>query len=139
MRVSLESAIQSANSRLLSTPESTGISAPRAHPPSFGPEAPAVPCAAPPSHKGEVRMIMSSSKAVQRTLSLAGVIVALAVGTANAGECPADKVAASGQGQQAGATMPKGVTDNVLGVIDLAKEPIAIQDRMFRLRRLEIQ
>jgi quercetin dioxygenase-like cupin family protein len=84
-------------------------------------------------------MIMSSSKAARRTLSLAGVIVALAVGTANAGECPADKVVASGQGQQAGATMPKDVTDTVLGAIDLAEEPVAIKDRMFRLRRLEIQ
>jgi quercetin dioxygenase-like cupin family protein len=84
-------------------------------------------------------MIMISSKTARRTLSLAGVLVALAVGAANAGECPADKVVASGQGQQAGATMPKGVTDNVLDAIDLAKEPIAIEDRMFRLRRLEIQ
>ena len=84
-------------------------------------------------------MIMSSSKTVRRTLSLAGVMVALALGTANAGECPADKVVASGQGQQAGATMPKDVTDAVLGAIHLAKEPIAINDRMFRLRRLEIQ
>jgi quercetin dioxygenase-like cupin family protein len=84
-------------------------------------------------------MIMSSSKAVGRTLSLAGVIVALGIAAANAGECPADKVVASGQGQQAGATMPKDVTDTVLGAIDLAKEPVAIKDRTFRLRRLEIQ
>jgi quercetin dioxygenase-like cupin family protein len=84
-------------------------------------------------------MIMSSSKPVGRTLALAGVIVALGIGTAGAGECPADKVVASGQGQQAGATMPKDVTDTVLGAIDLAKEPVAIKDRTFRLRRLEIQ
>jgi quercetin dioxygenase-like cupin family protein len=84
-------------------------------------------------------MIMSSSKTVGRALSLAGVVFGLAVGTASAGECPADKMVASGQGQQAGATMPKGVTDNVLGAIDLAKEPVAIKDRMFRLRQLEIQ
>ena len=84
-------------------------------------------------------MIISNSKTVRRTLSLAGVMVALAVGAANAGECPVDQVVASGQGQQAGATMPKGVTDNVLGAIDLAKEPIAIEGRMFRLRQLEIQ
>ena len=71
-------------------------------------------------------MIMSSSRTARRTLSLAGVMVALAVGTANAGECPADKVVTSGQGQQAGASMPKGVTDNVLGAIDLAKEPIGV-------------
>lgn len=77
-------------------------------------------------------MIMSNSKAVWRALSLAGVVAgAMAVGvtTASAGECPADKVVASGQGQQAGATMPKDVTDTVLGAIDLAKEPVAIKDR----------
>lgn len=84
-------------------------------------------------------MIMSSSKAVGRTLSLAGVVVALGIAAANAGECPADQVVASGQGQQAGATMPKDVTDTVLGAIDLGKEPVAIENRMFRLRRLEIQ
>lgn len=83
-------------------------------------------------------MIMSS-KTVRRTLSLASGMLVLAVGTAHAGECPADKIVASGQGQQAGATMPKDVTDTVLGAIDLAKEPIAIENRTFRLRRLEIQ
>jgi quercetin dioxygenase-like cupin family protein len=87
-------------------------------------------------------MIKSNSKAAARVLSLAGIVagtMAVGVMTASAGECPADKVVASGQGQQAGATMPKDVTDTVLGAIDLAKEPVAIEDRMFRLRRLEIQ
>ena len=87
-------------------------------------------------------MIMRNSKAAWRTLSLAGIVagtMAAGVTTASAGECPADKVVASGQGQQAGATMPKDVTDTVLGAIDLATEPVAIEDRMFRLRRLEIQ
>jgi quercetin dioxygenase-like cupin family protein len=51
-----------------------------------------------------------------------------------AGECPADKMVADGQ--KPGATMPKGVTDTVLAAIDLAQEPAAIQNRMFRLRRL---
>jgi quercetin dioxygenase-like cupin family protein len=83
--------------------------------------------------------MITRSKIAGCTLSLAGVVFALAICTASAGECPADKVVPSGQGQQAGATMPKGVTDTVLGAIDLAEEPIAIKDRMFRLRRLEIQ
>ena len=33
----------------------------------------------------------------------------------------------------------KGVTDKVLAVIDVAKEPAKIEGRQFRLRRLEIQ
>ncbi len=89
-------------------------------------------------------MIMSNSsgKAAWRALSLAGVVagaMAVGIGTAGAGECPADQMVASGKGQQPGATMPKDVTDNVLGAIDLASEPVAIKDRQFRLRRLEIQ
>ena len=35
--------------------------------------------------------------------------------------------------------MPKDVTDMVLGSIALADEPVAIQDRQLRMRRLEIQ
>lgn len=58
---------------------------------------------------------------------------------AGAGQCPADKVVASGAGQQPGATAPVGVEDAVLGMIDLAQEPSQIADRKFRLRRLEIQ
>jgi len=72
---------------------------------------------------------------------LAGAIAAVTLlsAGANAGECPADKVVASGTGQQPGATAPSGVEDMVVGAIDLAKEPSQIADRMFRLRRLEIQ
>jgi quercetin dioxygenase-like cupin family protein len=66
-------------------------------------------------------------------------VMLLSVGAASAGQCPADKVVASGTGQQPGATMPVGVKDTVLGMIDLAKEPSQIADRKFRLRRLEIQ
>ena len=56
-----------------------------------------------------------------------------------AGQCPAAKVVASGQGQQAGATAPKGVTDTVLATTDLATEPVAVEGRSFRLRKLVIQ
>lgn len=81
-------------------------------------------------------------RSLPKTLKLAGIVAGamMFVSTAaTAGQCPADKVVPSGQGQQAGATMPKGVTDTVLGAIDVAKEPVAIADRQFRLRRLEIQ
>lgn len=87
-------------------------------------------------------MSLLSSRGLGRPLVLASAATAallLAVGSASAGQCPADKVVASGQGQQAGATAPKGVKDMVLGAIDLAKEPAQIAERMFRLRRLEIQ
>lgn len=62
-----------------------------------------------------------------------------AAGAATAGECPASQIVVDGQGLQPGATEPSGVKDTVLGSIDLALEPVAIDDRLFRLRRLAIQ
>lgn len=68
-----------------------------------------------------------------------GAWLALA-GAASAGECPTDKVVADGQGQKPGATMPKDVTDVVLGAIDLASQPaVGADDRLFRMRRLAIK
>jgi quercetin dioxygenase-like cupin family protein len=61
----------------------------------------------------------------------------LSPGLANAASCPADK--AGIDVRQPDATPAKGVTDNVLTSIDLGSEPIAIKDRSFRLRRLEIE
>lgn len=87
-------------------------------------------------------MSLPPSRRLGRSLVLASAVAAallLTVGSASAGQCPADKVVAAGQGQQAGATAPKDVKDMVLGAIDLAKEPSQIAERMFRLRRLEIQ
>ncbi len=78
----------------------------------------------------------------RHSIAMAGVVagtMAFAATAATAGECPADKAVADGKGQQAGATMPRDVTDMVLGAIDLASEPAQINDRQFRLRRLEIQ
>lgn len=66
-----------------------------------------------------------------------GVLMAADLGLA--GECPADKLVTDGQGQMPGATAPKDVRDSVLGSIDLAQEPAAIEDRLFRLRRLAIE
>ena len=63
---------------------------------------------------------------------LLGVSLLAASSTAFAGSCPAGKVVADGQGQKPGATMPKDVTDVVLGSIDLATQPVDIQDRLFR-------
>lgn len=69
--------------------------------------------------------------------ALAGVLAATLALPAFAGECPADQVGANPLADRA--TTPKDVTDTVLGSIDLASEPVAIDGRLFRLRRLEIQ
>ncbi|HEX6015760.1 MAG TPA: cupin domain-containing protein [Geminicoccaceae bacterium] len=77
-----------------------------------------------------------------RSLLLAGLVAGAtlaASGAASAGECPNASFVPDGLGQKPGATMPKGVTDMVLGSIDLANEPVAVQDRLFRLRRLVIE
>jgi len=62
----------------------------------------------------------------------------LAASVAFAGECPADKRVADGQGQKPGPTAPVGVTDVVRASTDLAKEPAAIKGRQFRLRQLDM-
>ena len=56
-----------------------------------------------------------------------------------AGECPADKRVADGQGQKMAAHAAKGVTDVVRATTDLAKEPATIEGRLFRLRELNVQ
>ena len=71
-----------------------------------------------------------------------GVVVGafvLAAGSAFAGECPADKRVADGQGQKPGPMVPKDVTDVVRATTDLAREPAAIAGRQFRLRQLELK
>ena len=66
-------------------------------------------------------------------------VTLLAAATVHAGECPADKRVADGQGQKPGATAPKDVTDVVRASTDLSKEPAAIKGRLFRLRQLELK
>jgi len=70
---------------------------------------------------------------------LAAVIAAAFSVSAYAGECPADKRVADGKGQKMASHAAKGVTDKVRSSIDLAKEPVAVQGRLFRLRELDIQ
>ena len=77
-----------------------------------------------------------------RRIAIAAAVVAvlgMAAGAAFAGECPADKRVADGQGQKPGPMVPSGVTDVVRYSTDLSKEPIALQGRQFRLRQLEMQ
>ncbi|MBY0227586.1 MAG: cupin domain-containing protein [Hyphomicrobium sp.] len=55
----------------------------------------------------------------------------------HAGECPAGSVTENGQ--SAGATAHKKVSEKLLGQIDLSKEKIAADGHHFRMRRLDIQ
>lgn len=76
-----------------------------------------------------------------RTALAAGPVAMLGTlflaGAASAGECPAGKVATDGR--KPGATVNKGVTDTVLGSIDLAQEAPRLADHKFRIRRLVVQ
>jgi quercetin dioxygenase-like cupin family protein len=71
--------------------------------------------------------------------ALAASALAALAPSVHAGECPADKVVADGQGQKPGPTTPKDVTDVVRYSTDLSKEPLALQGRLFRLRQLEMK
>jgi quercetin dioxygenase-like cupin family protein len=74
-----------------------------------------------------------------RSVLVAGL--ALACGTfataAFAGECPAD--AKKPNAREAVDMKPVGVTDTVIAMIDVAKEPAKIEDRKFRMRKLTIE
>ena len=77
-----------------------------------------------------------------RKVAIAAIVSAAGIATAStamAGECPADKIVADGKGQPMGATEPKDVTDTVLASIDLSKEMLKADGRLFRMRQLEIQ
>ena len=65
--------------------------------------------------------------------------LSLAAGGVAAGECPADQYVTDNSGQPMSATAAKDVTDVVIVSTDLAKERVAVQDRLFRARRLEIK
>jgi len=77
-----------------------------------------------------------------RRVALAGVVagaMSLAATIANAGECPADKKVADGQGQKASTAAAKDVTDVVRATTDLSKEPAAVNGRLLRLRQLDVK
>ena len=81
-----------------------------------------------------------NSRATRRGMTMAGIaagMVLMLATAASAGECPAGKM--GDNPLKDAATAPAGVTDNVLTSIDLAKEAVKLNDRMFRLRRLEVQ
>jgi quercetin dioxygenase-like cupin family protein len=71
-------------------------------------------------------------------LVLAGLLTAAAsVGSAFAGECPADKMMPNAR--EAVKFEPNGVTDNVLAALPLAEEGPMLADRQMRVRKLVIQ
>jgi quercetin dioxygenase-like cupin family protein len=88
-----------------------------------------------------MNVISTTSARQQRRLVAIAALAALAAVSiaAHAGECPADKVVAEGKGQpMSAAEAAKEVTDKVVSSTDLAKEPVAIQGRALRARRLDI-
>jgi quercetin dioxygenase-like cupin family protein len=81
-----------------------------------------------------------SSKPVRLAVTaIAAGVMTLFAAAAGAGECPADKRVADGQGQKMVTHGAKGVIDKVRNAIDLSKEAPALQGRLFRLRQLDIE
>ena len=71
--------------------------------------------------------------------TLAATLMMAFAATAGAGECPADKRVADGQGQKMVTQGAKGVVDKVRSAVDLTKEAPALDGRLFRLRQLDIE
>jgi quercetin dioxygenase-like cupin family protein len=83
----------------------------------------------------------TSARQQRRVIAIAALALLAAAASigAHAGECPADKVVADGKGQPMSRAEPaKGVTDKVVTTTELAKEPVAIDGRLFRARRLDV-
>jgi quercetin dioxygenase-like cupin family protein len=86
-----------------------------------------------PRHEGPNVMTSKTAK----TSALAGLLLAgFASLPAIAGECPAGQAGTNELADRA--IEPAGVTDTVLGSIDVAAEPVAIEGRLFRMRELVI-
>ncbi len=79
---------------------------------------------------------MSTKKILVLAAAFAGASALLA-GTATAGQCPADKM--KQDATKPVTTAAKGVTDTVLGMIDLGAEPGKLDGRNLRLRKLVVQ
>ena len=67
----------------------------------------------------------------------AAIAVLGSAAAASAGECPAASMRPDARTM--GETMPKGVTDNVLGAVALGKEIQGLDGRQLRVRKLVIQ
>lgn len=85
-------------------------------------------------------MFSQTTQRIARGSIVAGLLAAATLVTtsaAMAGECPADQRRPDARASVS--TPARDVTDNVIGSIDLAKEPANIPDRLFRLRKLVIK
>jgi quercetin dioxygenase-like cupin family protein len=85
-------------------------------------------------------MLSQITRKVRRGSMYAGLAATAAIigaTAASAGECPADQRKADVRAPVS--TPARDVTDNVIGSIDVAKEPAKIPDRLFRLRKLVIK
>ena len=88
-----------------------------------------------------MNVISTTSARHQRRLIAIAALAAIAAFVsvaAQAGECPADKVCQRQGPGHVGRQPAKAVTDKVIASTELAKEPVAIQGRLFRARLLEI-
>lgn len=83
--------------------------------------------------------IRNNGQAWRTTLigAVAGALCVAAAG-ARAGDCPADKRVANGNGEKPATHAARDVTDVVRAVTDLSKEPIHV-NRQFRIRQLDIK
>jgi quercetin dioxygenase-like cupin family protein len=75
---------------------------------------------------------------MKRTI-IAVILTGLFSAGAQAGECPADKRVADGQGQKMVSHGPKNVTDDVIASTDLGSEKIGLKDHLFRARKLVVK
>jgi quercetin dioxygenase-like cupin family protein len=82
------------------------------------------------------KMTEFAVSALMRRGVLAGTALLLAASFAQAGDCPKDKMMAGAT--KPGATTPSGVTDKVLGAIDLGGEIVKVDGYKLRLRRLVV-
>ena len=71
--------------------------------------------------------------------TIAAILAGLFSLGAQAGECPADKRVADGQGQKMASHGPKDVTDTVVTSTDLGSEKIGLKEHQFRARKLVIK
>jgi quercetin dioxygenase-like cupin family protein len=78
----------------------------------------------------------SSGRHIVKAIAAVGLAAFATV--ASAGECPADKRVADGQGQKMVTHAAKGVVDKVRSAIDLGTQAPALDGRLFRLRQLDI-
>ena len=84
----------------------------------------------------------TTARTQRRRTALAGAVALVATLAAaqhvQAGECPANQRVPDGQGQPMVNESAKGVTDRVVASTDLAREPLMVDGRAFRARRLDI-